>query len=198
MPTDVREELHRSQPHPRCHPICWRWMSPQGLNCLIISHRNGHHLKCSPRAELEWQCKELTSLPWAWAPQQDTLLKISRVQTSWPFPSNNSSWINFLCPRPPIPDGKYPQVSSSTGCFITLAEIRQHIHHNLSSYQTPVCRSGDFRLTWVFSIDQGYPRWLLSHPEWKKSDRERQILYDITYVRNLKRWNWGLPWWHSG
>ena len=26
-----------------------------------------------------------------------------------------------------------------------------------------------------------------SHTEWSKSDRERQISYDITYMRNLKR-----------
>ena len=26
------------------------------------------------------------------------------------------------------------------------------------------------------------------HTEWSKSDRERQILYDITYMWNLKRW----------
>ena len=25
------------------------------------------------------------------------------------------------------------------------------------------------------------------HTEWSKSDREREILYDITYMRNLKR-----------
>ena len=25
------------------------------------------------------------------------------------------------------------------------------------------------------------------HTEWSKSDREREILYDISYMRNLKR-----------
>ena len=26
------------------------------------------------------------------------------------------------------------------------------------------------------------------HTEWNKSDRERQISYDIAYMRNLKKW----------
>ena len=26
------------------------------------------------------------------------------------------------------------------------------------------------------------------HTEWSKSDRERQISYDISYMRNLKKW----------
>ena len=26
------------------------------------------------------------------------------------------------------------------------------------------------------------------HTEWRKSDRERQILYDIAYMPNLKKW----------
>ena len=26
------------------------------------------------------------------------------------------------------------------------------------------------------------------HTKWSKSDRERQILYDITYMWNIKRW----------
>ena len=26
------------------------------------------------------------------------------------------------------------------------------------------------------------------HTKWSKSDRERQILYDITYMWNLKKW----------
>ena len=27
------------------------------------------------------------------------------------------------------------------------------------------------------------------HTKWKKSDRERQIPYDITYIWNLKKWH---------
>ena len=35
------------------------------------------------------------------------------------------------------------------------------------------------------------------HTRQSKSDRERQIPYDITYMWNLKN-DAGLPWWHSG
>ena len=34
--------------------------------------------------------------------------------------------------------------------------------------------------------DMGGPR--DCHTEWSKSDRERQISYDITYMWNLKKW----------
>ena len=31
------------------------------------------------------------------------------------------------------------------------------------------------------------------HTKWSKSDRERQILYDMAYIWNLKRWYRGFP-----
>ena len=33
------------------------------------------------------------------------------------------------------------------------------------------------------------------HTKWSKSDRERQILYDIAYMGNLKKWyKWTYLW----
>ena len=40
---------------------------------------------------------------------------------------------------------------------------------------------------WVICRDVDGPRDY--HTKWSKSDRERQISYDITYMWNLKRWS---------